>query len=353
MANLIWSIIAALGGILVIGVVFYYWAAPDQDRADEREARLVVLGPEYPHQAKNAQSPARKEAAQMLDTRGAGPRLCRNMVVFLAPDQTRLGELEQGVRQYLAWKSIEAEREALNLDAFQANQARTKREHGDQTVDQRVPETFQWLLVPFQSDPHDPIEWQEIRLQGQEALAVRASRKLKNDELLVTQFGGTRLRHELDKIPLWRGDHVAIKQLVDDFGRYLYLPRLKEAAVLLSAVRDGCALLTWEQDAFAYAESYDEAAQRYRGLRGGQQKSRQRADHRDDREDRVRRGHPASVARAQAQRAGAVPAAIERRKATTCACAVGSARRSGSVPLAVRCRASLSTHASVSHAPLW
>jgi len=40
--------------------------------------------------------------------------------------------------------------------------------------------------------------------------------------------------------------------------------------VLLGAVRDGCALLTWEQDAFAYAESYDEAAQRYRGLRYGQ-----------------------------------------------------------------------------------
>jgi hypothetical protein len=27
-------------------------------------------------------------------------------------------------------------------------------------------------------------------------------------------------------VPLWRGDHVAIKQLVDDFARYPYLPRL-------------------------------------------------------------------------------------------------------------------------------
>jgi hypothetical protein len=26
-------------------------------------------------------------------------------------------------------------------------------------------------------------------------------------------------------------DHVAIKQLIEDFGRYLYLPRLKEPAV--------------------------------------------------------------------------------------------------------------------------
>src|SRR5262249_42673277 len=52
--------------------------------------------------------------------------------------------------------------------------------------------------------------------------------------------------------------------------RYLYLPRLKDSAVLIGAVRDGVALLTWEQDAFAYAESYDETATRYRGLRGGQ-----------------------------------------------------------------------------------
>jgi hypothetical protein len=31
---------------------------------------------------------------------------------------------------------------------------------------------------------------------------------------------------------------------------------------LLNAIRAGLALLTWEQDAFAYAESYDEPAAR-------------------------------------------------------------------------------------------
>jgi hypothetical protein len=78
---------------------------------------------------------------------------------------------------------------------------------------------------------------------------------------------------ELDRVPLWRGDHVEIKQLVEDFGRYLYLPRLKDSTVLLRAIREGVALLTWEQDGFAYADSYDEAAGRYRGLRAGQQVS--------------------------------------------------------------------------------
>jgi hypothetical protein len=74
----------------------------------------------------------------------------------------------------------------------------------------------------------------------------------------------------LDEVPLWRGDHVAVKQLIDDFARYLYLPRLARPDVLMHAMRDGVALLTWRADSFAYAESYDEAASRYRGPKAGQ-----------------------------------------------------------------------------------
>ena len=39
----------------------------------------------------------------------------------------------------------------------------------------------------------------------------------------------------------------------------------------MSAVEAGLALLTWEKDGFAYAESFDEANQRYRGLKHGGQ----------------------------------------------------------------------------------
>ena len=40
--------------------------------------------------------------------------------------------------------------------------------------------------------------------------------------------------------------------------------------MLLHAVADGVALLTWNDDTFGYADSVDEKAGRYRGLRGGQ-----------------------------------------------------------------------------------
>ncbi len=123
------------------------------------------------------------------------------------------------------------------------------------------------MLAPVQEKPQDKIKWQGFRLSGQDALAVRASKKLINEEQLITKLACTRLRMEVDRIPLWRGNHVEIKQIVEDFARYLYLPRLKHSGVLLDALRDGLDILTWEQDSFAYAESFDEATERYRGLR--------------------------------------------------------------------------------------
>jgi hypothetical protein len=124
--------------------------------------------------------------------------------------------------------------------------------------------------MPVQATPQATVSWQAVRLSGQDPLAVRASKKLRSEELLVTGFAATRLRMELDRVPLWRGDHVATRQLVEDFARYLYLPRIKDTGVLLQSIRDGLSLLTWSKDSFAYAESYDETAGRYRGLRCGQ-----------------------------------------------------------------------------------
>jgi hypothetical protein len=163
------------------------------------------------------------------------------------------------------------EHEALNLDPHQVKQAETQLTSAEGAVTARLPEAYQWLLVPVQTSPQAPVQWQAVRLSGQEALAVRASKKLRNDELLVTALAGTSLRRELDRIPLWRGNHVAIQQLAEDFARYVYLPRLADPSVLFSAVRDGLGLLTWEKDSFAYADTYDdEGAGRYRGLRCGQ-----------------------------------------------------------------------------------
>jgi len=239
------------------------------DVPDDLDARLVVLSAEQAY-SKESGSPAQAAAKALLETRGSTPRLYRNTLIFLAADKVRLQDLDEALRKCLAWESIVAEKETLNLDPHQLRQAEEQKRTADGAVTARVPETYQWLLVPVQTSPQAAVEWQAFRLAGQDALAVRASKKLRSDELLVTSFSGTRLRMELDRVPLWPGDHVTIKQLVGHFASYLYLPRLKDSSVLLGAVRDGVSLLTWEQDTFAFADSFDETVGRYRGLRGGQ-----------------------------------------------------------------------------------
>ena len=240
-----------------------------QDVPDDFDARLVVLGMDHPY-SRDKGSPAEAAARAILESRGSAPRIHRNTLVFLAPDKTRLQELDDAVRRYLAWESILDEREPLDLSPYQVRQAETRREAASSAVAARIPETWQWLLVPVQARPDASIEWSPIRLTGQDSLAARASKRLKGDELLVTGFAATLLRMELDRVPLWRGDDVAIKQIVEDFARYLYLPRVADPTVLLKSMSDGVGLLTWEHDAFALADSFDEGAKRYRGLRGGQ-----------------------------------------------------------------------------------
>lgn len=236
---------------------------------DERDARLVVIGPESPHTSKDMDSPAIKVAKDILQFRGSSPRQYRNTLAFLVADSNRLKDLEQAVRQYLAWKSIIDQKEELNLDQFQTKQAQTKLDNADNTVDTRIPETYQWLILPSQPDPKAEIEWSDYRLQGHDGLAVRTSKKMKNDGTLLVHMGGSVLRHELDKIPLWRGNHVSVNQLIDDFATYLYLPRLKDEEVLKDAISNGLSMISWETDSFAYADGWDENDKRYKGLREG------------------------------------------------------------------------------------
>ena len=74
---------------------------------------------------------------------------------------------------------------------------------------------------------------------------------------------------ELDRVPLWQGDHISTQQLWSYFAQYLYLPRLRDRSVLVRAIESGAADIGWEQDTFAYAQAFDEDDGRYLGLVAG------------------------------------------------------------------------------------
>jgi predicted AAA+ superfamily ATPase len=240
------------------------------DVVDDMEARLVVLGVDHPY-SKDAANRAQAAASAILEARGSAPRLFRNTLCFLAVDQARLQDLDEAVRKHLAWQSVLDDKNVLNLDPHQVRQAETQLSSANGVVVSRLPEAYQWLLAPVQADPATPVKWDVYKLTGQDPLAVRASKKLKSEEALVPVLAGSRLRIELDRVPLWRegGAHVSVRQLQEDFARYNYLPRLRGPEVVVEAVKDGLGLMLWRDEGFAYADAFDTATQQYRGLRCG------------------------------------------------------------------------------------
>lgn len=243
------------------------------DVPDEDEVALVALGPGYPHDAKAPTSKAITAAGEILASRGAGARTNQNMLVFLVADHLRLAELTTAVREYLAWNSIVEDGKAgrLDLGLSDRTQAESQRDGADETSRARIPETYQWLLVPEQADPMAKMAVRPVKVSGSDPLAVRAGAKLRNEEHLITKFGGVNLRLVLDGAlkEKWTADHAfALKQLWSWFAQYPYLPRLRDVSVLEGAVRDGSSSLIWRSETFAYAAAR-EAAGEYRGIVAG------------------------------------------------------------------------------------
>ena len=191
----------------------HFMPQSSNDVPDDLDMKLVVLGIKHPHVPRSGSSPAFQKAKEILSTKGASQSY-RNTLIFLTPDKTRLEELKQAVKSFLAWKSIVDDKVALNLDAYQSNQAEGKRKSGLDTIKLRLPETFVWILTPYQEVGSSDVQWDESKMkQNQEAYLSRVLKKLTSQSQLYNDFASSELRNNLDRIPLWRGDNVSVRQL--------------------------------------------------------------------------------------------------------------------------------------------
>jgi len=244
------------------------------DIPDESVCRLVILPPSFPHVARADESPALTKVAELSDTKGTGGRLYRNTLVFLAADKTRLRDLEESTRMYLAWKSIWEERDKLELGAYQAKQTENQLGSSEERMVVQIPEAYHWAIYPDQADPHDAQKWTEAKVTGTDPLVLRTSKKLESDGVLFRTLGFANLKMELDRVPLWSpqygGTAVSISQLKEYFAQYIYLPRLSSLRLIDRAISDGVSNMNWEIEAFAYAEGWDEPGKRFIGLKVGE-----------------------------------------------------------------------------------
>lgn len=235
------------------------------DIPDTDEVRLVILHPKVAHK-RNSESAAKGFAKQATEQRGSANRAHRNMLVYLAADEARLEELDAATRDYLGWKHVLDNEVDLDLTQNQKNQASQRQEQADQTVSNRLLQTFTWALIPVQPDPGAPFFVRESKVEGQsDALAERVSRRLGNDGDLSTRQAAAAIRLAINAVPqIWKDGHVSLGVLWELYSQFPYMPRLRNRRVLDEGIVD--VPLVWQTDAFALAEGYEAAGGRYIGL---------------------------------------------------------------------------------------
>src|SRR5262249_39929954 len=146
-----------------------------------------------------------------------------------------------------------------------------RRDDAGRTVDLRLADAYQWLLVPHQPEPNGPVEWEEIKADGQGGLVERAARKLIHGGGLYIAYPPVLLRLQLEGplAPLWESGDTTVNDVWDAYSRYLYLHRLRDIDTLCASVADSPALTTWETEGLAVAEGRDARTGTYVGLVGG------------------------------------------------------------------------------------
>ena len=215
--------------------------ASSLDVPDEQAARLVLLRPTETHTVHKADSAAMTAAVDVLNNRGSNtPRIYRNMLLFVAADAGLMNDLQQDVRLYLAWQSIQNDRESLNLDAAQNRETESSLRAAHDTVDAHLREAYCWLLIPY-VDRADvkTVQWEVPRIGGDESIVTKAAKKALADEAVIPRWAPMLLKMELDSLLWASSDHLPVKTLWEQLCTYCYLPRLAAEEVLMQAIREG------------------------------------------------------------------------------------------------------------------
>jgi len=213
------------------------------DVPDDSALRLVVLPPDRFY-SKQETRLATEEVLLYLRSHGEKPRYRGNRLLFLAPDHAALSRLRDGLRTTLAWASIvEDVRDGrLNIDRLQEQQAQKELRTVEEVLPRIARDAYRWLLCPYQTTPTERQPTVEAfpLTASSSALSAEIERVCQDNELIITAWSPIHLRQQLREW-YWKADQPTVKALAfwEDTQRYLYLPRLKNRAVLEQAILKG------------------------------------------------------------------------------------------------------------------
>jgi len=230
---------------------------------DDDSLALVILLPNKSLGKDIERSSARVFAEDCLTMRGDALRTNRNELLFAVISSSELADAKDAVRRALAWASIDAEAEGLELTRAARTDTSRKLAAARDRAKRLVLGAYKHLLAPSQ-DAGDlrRIEWDDLAIAGNDSISKRAFDRASKEEAVLTEYSPYLLDRDLSQMLWQERDHVGVSELAADYSRYCYLRRFSDEGVL----REAIAAAVTSKQYFAYADGYDEAAGRYLGL---------------------------------------------------------------------------------------
>lgn len=218
---------------------------PHGDVPDDRALRLVCLPPDQWY-SRDESRPAFEAVLDYVRNNGTKPRYRGNRLVFLVAEHSAQGRLADCIRVALAWTSIveDVSKGRLNIDLFQKEQAEKERQSAEAVLPRAARECYKWLLCPVQHTPTESkpsVEAFQLNTSGS-SLGSEIERVCVENELVIPTWSPIHLRAKLTEL-YWKPEKPAAGAMAfwEDTMRYLYLPRLKDRAVLEQAIVKGTA----------------------------------------------------------------------------------------------------------------
>ena len=206
--------------------------------------RLVVIPADYSKAYSKANSKMAFDAAKdILEKRGEQTRIHRNRLIFLVPDLNIVTRTQDQCRIYLSWSEIvnDIENGRMNLDLFQAKQAKNEKDTAYKILQQELRECYRYVLIPLQNGQRDvTFDARRLSFTAGESIASAVEKQLLNDQSVITRWSPLSLRNLLQKLYFNNGQtDVSLNKVWQDCCNYYQMPRILNEDVFINAVCDG------------------------------------------------------------------------------------------------------------------
>lgn len=204
----------------------YLWPNESSDILDDSELKLIILN----HKPLNL-------IKSILETKGASPRVYRNTIFFLIPQEGKKLELKYSIKRKVALEQIDSDL-SLAITKKQREWVKKSIKEQEKDIKSDIRETYRTILVPSinkenkcELKPED----MGIGTYGQNInLSEEVFKNLTPDYIVenIAPF-------VIEKKYLKNKKHVSTKQILDTFLKTLGQPRIPDKSVLEKGIKDG------------------------------------------------------------------------------------------------------------------